>query len=115
MDIKEVQEKVVAFRNERDWEQFHNPKDLAMSLSIESSELLECFQWKNAGQVIDMINDGVGEEVTDEIADIGLYLLLLCESMDIDLIDVMLGKIEKNGIKYPVDKAKGNSKKYTEL
>ncbi|WP_459195735.1 nucleotide pyrophosphohydrolase [Wukongibacter baidiensis] len=115
MKLEQIIEKVIKFRNDRDWEQFHNPKDLAISLSIESAELLECFQWKSASEVEELTKSGVSEDIKEELADIGIYLLLLCEATGVDLKEAILEKIMKNEMKYPVEKAKGNAKKYTEL
>ena len=96
------------FRNERDWEQFHNLKDLAIALSIESNELLEQFLWKNA-------DEANIEKIKEELADVFAYSLLLADKLDVDVEEIVLKKIQKNGDKYPVDKAKGSAKKYNEL
>ena len=115
MKLEEVIEKILKFRNDRDWEQFHNPKDLAISLSIESGELLECFQWKSSTEVEYLIQQGAGKDIKDEIADIGIYLLLLCHATGVDFKEAVISKLAKNERNYPVDKAKGNAKKYTKL
>lgn len=107
--------KIVGFRDERDWGQFHNAKDLAVSLSIEASELLECFQWKNTKEVREIVESTNKENIEDEIADVAMYLLLLSHELNIDIESAIAKKIVKNGQKYPVDKAKGSFKKYTEL
>ena len=107
-DIKEITQKLVDFRNERDWKQFHNPKDLAAALSIEASELLECFLWKNS-------EEGSEERVREELADVFAYAFLMAEHYGFDVKDIVLDKIVKNGEKYPVDKAKGNGNKYWDL
>ena len=99
---------------ERDWKQFHNPKDMAIALSLESSELLEHFLWKN-GADIDARVATHGEAIREEVADIGIYLMELCDVIGIDLVAAMSDKLEKAGAKYPVEKAKGSSRKYTEL
>lgn len=114
-EIKKLTEKVIKFRDERDWKQFHNPKDLAISLSIEVAELLECFQWKTNEEVDKYLKSKDKIKVQEEIADIGIYLLLLCNEMDIDFQEIIIDKIAKNRIKYPIDKSKGNAKKYTEF
>jgi NTP pyrophosphatase (non-canonical NTP hydrolase) len=106
--IDVVIEKLNSFRKERDWEKFHNPKDLSLAISIEAGELLELFLWKEADSV-----DRV--RIEEEIADIFSYLLLMSEHYDINLVEATLKKIESNRIKYPVDKSKGTSKKYNEL
>ena len=114
--MKEIIEKVKRFRDRRDWEQFHNPKDLAISISIECGELLEHFQWKNNEKVKEYIRDiKKKEKIGKEIADIFIYLLLLSDSLDLDLYNLALKKITENEKKYPVEKAKGTAKKYTDL
>lgn len=107
-DIDEITNALLEFRNERDWDQFHNPKDLAIAINIESSELLELFLWKNE-------NEANTEKVKEELADIFSYAFLLAEKYNFDVREIVLEKIKKNGEKYPVDKAKGNAKKYNEL
>lgn len=103
------------FRDARDWGQFHNAKDLAVSLSIEASELLECFQWKSPEEVAEIVKSTDKENIEDEIADVAMYLLLLSHELNIDIKDAISKKIVKNGLKYPVEKAKGSAKKYTDL
>ena len=109
-----VKQKVVDFRDEREWKKFHNPKDLAISLNIEAGELLECFQWKTNEDIYEIVNSNKKEYIEDEIADVANYLILLCNELDIELLDCIEKKIEKNATKYPVDKCKGSCKKYTE-
>lgn len=106
MEYKELLEKIKKFNNDRDWDQFHSPENLAKSVSIEAGELLECFQWNNEYDL---------ENVTDEMADVFVYLLDLANKLDIDLLEVTDKKIDKNALKYPVDKAKGKSNKYDKL
>ena len=96
------------FRDDRDWKQFHNPKDLAVALSIEASELLEAFLWKTP-------ESADTEKVKEELADVMAYALLLSDVYGFDIQKIILDKIEQNEAKYPVDKAKGSAKKYTEL
>lgn len=96
------------FRDDRDWKQFHNPKDLSLALSIEASELLELFLWKSPEQA-DV------SKVKEELADVIAYALLLADNYDLDIEQIVLDKIALNEKKYPVSKAKGTSKKYTEL
>ncbi|WP_312096166.1 nucleotide pyrophosphohydrolase [Niallia sp.] len=105
--IKEI----VSFRDERNWRQFHNLKDLAISLSLEASELLENFQWKTSeeGIVANM------ENIKDEIADVVIYALLMSNEIGINLEHAIKEKLRKNNQKYPVDKSFGSSKKYTDL
>lgn len=113
-DFERLQKDIVEFRDERDWQQFHNPKDLSMSIVLEASELMEHFQWKNPDEVVTVSEDRK-EEIGEEMADVFNYLLLLAHELEIDLIDVTARKLEKTREKYPVDKAKGTHKKYTEL
>jgi NTP pyrophosphatase (non-canonical NTP hydrolase) len=107
-ELQEIIKELVKFRNERDWEQFHNSKDLALALNVEASELLELYLWKDAQEVNE-------EKLKDELADVFAYALLLAEKHNLDIKEIVLNKIKKNGQKYPVDKAKGSAKKYTEL
>jgi NTP pyrophosphatase (non-canonical NTP hydrolase) len=106
-DIQQITAELVNFRNERDWEQFHNPKDLAVALSIEASELLEAFLWKPA-------EDAKLEKVKEELADVFAYAFLLAEKYDLDVKQIVLDKIKQNGVKYPIATSKGTSKKYDE-
>ena len=107
-DIKELKEALIKFRNERDWEQFHNPKDLALAINIESSELLEEFLWKKH-------KEAKVEKVKEELADVFAYAFLLADKYDFDVKQIVLDKIKKNGMKYPVEKSKGTAKKYNQL
>jgi len=107
-EIKEIIQELIKFRNERDWEQFHNPKDLALAINIEASELLELFLWKNA-------DEADKEKVKEELADVFAFAFLLANKYKIDVKEIVLEKIKKNGEKYPVAKAKGTAKKYDEL
>jgi NTP pyrophosphatase (non-canonical NTP hydrolase) len=102
--------KVVEFRDERDWKQFHNIKDLAISLTLESSELLENFQWKsNEASLKENIDN-----IKDELADVLIYAMLIAHDLDINIENIVLNKLRKNEEKYPVEKFKGSSKKYTQ-
>jgi NTP pyrophosphatase (non-canonical NTP hydrolase) len=105
---KEIIEALLKFRNERDWQQFHNPKDLALAISIEAGELLELFLWKNA-------EDANKEKVKEELADIFSFAFLLADKYGFDVKQLVLDKIKVNAEKYPIDKAKGTAKKYDEL
>ncbi len=107
-ETEEITQALLKFRNERDWEQFHNPKDLALAISIESAELLELFLWKNADQAN-------ADKVKEELADIFSFAFLLADKYGFNVKDIVLEKIKTNGEKYPVDKAKGTAKKYNEL
>ena len=106
--MKDALARLRQFRDDRDWKQFHNPKDLSLALSIEASELLELFLWKSPEQAN-------VEKVKEELADVVAYALFLADSYDLDLEKIVLDKIAKNEQKYPVSKAKGTAKKYTEL
>lgn len=105
--LDEIVKELLAFRKERNWEQFHTPENLSKSIIIEASELLENYQWGSDHADID--------NVKEELADIFGYMLLLSHDLDIDLIEETLKKIQKNHEKYPVDKAYGTSKKYNKL
>ncbi|SEO09717.1 nucleotide pyrophosphohydrolase [Mucilaginibacter sp. OK283] len=107
-DWKNLQELLIKFRDERDWAQFHNPKDLALALSIEAAELNELYLWKDA-ETADI------EKVKEELADVISYSLLIADKYGFDISEIVADKIKKNEIKYPVSKAKGSSKKYREL
>jgi NTP pyrophosphatase (non-canonical NTP hydrolase) len=107
-DIQEIISELKKFRDERDWEQFHNPKDLALAINIEAGELLELFLWKNA-------EDANKEKVKQELADVLSFALLLADKYGLDVKQIILDKIKLNGEKYPVEKAKGTAKKYNEL
>lgn len=111
MTFEEAAEKALSFRKERDWEQFHNPKDIAISISLEASELLEIFQWSGAD--LEVLNKR--EHATEELADVAIYCVYMAKALGVDLPEAMSAKIDTNAAKYPVEKAKGTSKKYTEL
>lgn len=108
-----ILEKIRRFRDEREWGQFHNPKDLAIAISLEAGELLEHFLWKNGDEIGGRVASH-RDEIRDEIADIGIYLVELADILGIDLLEAMERKMEKNGEKYPVERVKGSSKKYSE-
>lgn len=107
-DIDSITNQLVAFRDERDWSQFHNPKDLAIAIAAESGELLECFLWKSA-------DEAKQEKIKEELADVLAYSFLLAHRCGLNVVEIMQAKIKKNGEKYPVEKAKGTAKKYDEL
>ncbi|MDD4298615.1 MAG: nucleotide pyrophosphohydrolase [Bacilli bacterium] len=104
--MNELKKKIMEFNEERDWDQFHSPENLAKSIAIESGELLECFQWNSNYDK---------REVCNELADVVNYCILLSDKLDVDLEDIVLEKLEETRKKYPVDKAKGKSTKYTKL
>ena len=105
IDLKDLRKVIVQFTQERDWDQFHNEKDLALALSIEAAELNEAFLWKDASEVY-------VEKVKEELADVFNYAILIADKFN---LDVNLDKLQKNAEKYPVDKAYGNAKKHNEL
>ena len=112
MDVQLIQSRLKKFAEERDWEQFHSPKNITMALSVEVAELVEIFQWSNSGG-LDEINDPETKvQIEKEIADIFNYLLKLTDMLDIDLEKAALNKINENDAKYPIEKFKGISKKY---
>jgi NTP pyrophosphatase (non-canonical NTP hydrolase) len=113
-DIQALQTALRSFAQEREWEQFHSPKNLAAALSVEASELLEHFQWLTEEQSRSLA-DTKRNAIAEEIADVLLYLLRLADKLDIDPIDAARKKLAINAIKYPVDLAKGTSKKYSEF
>jgi NTP pyrophosphatase (non-canonical NTP hydrolase) len=113
-DFSALQKKILAFRNERDWAQFHDPKNLAEALSIEAGELLENFLWKTTEQSRNLSTDEL-KNVSEELADIFIFLTYLSEEFKIDLLREAEKKIAANEAKYPVNKAKGSNKKYTKL
>ena len=107
-DLEELRKAIVQFTQERDWDQFHNGKDLALALSIEAAELNEAFLWKDASKVN-------VEKVKEELADIFNYAILIADKYDFDIKQIVLEKLRRNGEKYPVEKAYGSAKKYSEL
>jgi len=112
MTFDELKIKAAEFVQERDWDQFHKPKDVAISLAIEAAELLEQFQWKDDAQVAAHVQ-AHREDVADEMADVLLYLMSLSNKLQIDLVEAAEKKIAKNAKKYPIEKVKGKSDKYT--
>ncbi|MGL5683428.1 MAG: nucleotide pyrophosphohydrolase [Marinifilaceae bacterium] len=108
MDLDDIMQHIIQFTTDRDWDQFHNGKDLALALSIEAAELNEAFLWKNA-------EDVEREKVKEELADILNYAFLIAHKYNLDIKDIILTKLEKNAEKYPIVKAKGTAKKYNEL
>ena len=107
-DIEQILEELRVFNRERDWDQFHNGKDLAIGLSVEASELLEAFLWK----VPEDVNP---DKVREELADVLNYAFQMADKYNLDIKEIMLEKIRKNAAKYPVEKARGSAKKYNEL
>ena len=113
-EIDDLTKKIIAFRDARDWRQFHNPKDIALSLMLESAELAEHFQWKNEQEIKEYI-DIHKTEVGEEIADVFYWILLLGHDLGINLRDALSDKIGKNEQKYPVGKARSKHSKYNQL
>lgn len=107
-DTQQIIDALIKFRDERDWEQFHNPKDLALAINVEAGELLELFLWKKPEEANE-------EKVKEELADVFTFSFLLAEKYGFDIKEIVLSKMESNSIKYPVQKAKGTAKKYNEL
>lgn len=113
-DLASLTQEIIAFRDARDWAQFHNPKDLATALSIEAAELQEIFLWKKPNEVEEAVSKK-RSAIQEEIADVATFLLLLCHELDIDLAQAVQAKLHQNAAKYPIDKAKGSHAKYDEL
>lgn len=108
---KELVNRIKAFCDERDWSQFHDPKNLAISLQLEASEVLELFQWTKDNQA----KEGKEKEIADELADVFYWLIMLANHYNVDLVKALDVKMDKNEKKYPVEKARGSSAKYSEL
>ena len=113
-NLEELTSKVVKLRDERDWKQFHNAKDLALSLSLEASEVVELFQWKN-GEELDRYVETHKEEIGEELSDVLYWVLLMSRDLGISIEEAFFKKLREIEEKYPVDKARGNHKKYSEL
>lgn len=107
-EVNDLINLIVSFRNDRDWAQFHNSKDLAIALNVEAGELLELFLWKNPNEVNP-------EKIKEELADVLIYAFLIAEKLNLNVKKIVEDKISKNEMKYPVEKSKGSSKKYNEL
>jgi len=112
--IEQLQKMILTFRDERDWKQFHNPKDVSLSLVLEAAELMEHFQWKNAAEMDAYIKKNK-TAIAEEVADVLYWVLLISRDLNIDLADALKNKIKKNERKYPVAKSKGKHTKYTRL
>ncbi len=113
-NIQQLTERIIAFRDARDWKQFHNPKDLALSLVLESAEVMEHFQWKNAEEMQKHVIEHKGE-IGEELADVLYWVLLMSKDLDIDVLSALDKKMSINEAKYPVEKAKGKHTKYNKL
>ena len=110
-DLEDLISRINSFRDDRDWRQFHNPKDLALSVVLEASELLELFQWRSAEQVVESRSQGL----RDEIADVLIYTLMLADDLGCDPADLVRDKLRLNAQKYPVDRSRGTNVKYSDL
>ena len=113
-NLDDLQKKIIAFRDERDWKQFHTPKDMAISLALEAAEVLEHFQWKNEAEIAEYLKTNK-EDIGDELADVLWWVLLMSHDLGIDILEASERKIEKTAKKHPVEKAKGRHTKHTEL
>ncbi len=111
MKIDHIQKQLSNFANERNWDQFHTPKNLAMALSVEASELVEIFQWLTPEQAEAIMSSSESEHVKEEMADIMIYLIRMADKLNVDLGSAVTDKIVKNGKRYPVSLSKGNAKK----
>jgi dCTP diphosphatase len=112
--LGDMVERIKIFRDERDWMQFHNHKDMAISIVIEAAELLEHFQWQTEEEIEEHVIQNKAN-IGEEIADIAIYLIELADNLGINLVEAMDKKLDKNALKYPVEKARGRHDKYTEL
>ena len=109
--MKELMNRLNQFRDERDWRKFHNEKDLAISISLEASELLELFQWKKSEEVVEKSL----QEIREELADVFIYSFMMADNLNLDVEEIIKSKLDLNEQKYPVEKSRGSNKKYNEL
>jgi len=112
--LENITKKIIAFRDARDWKQFHNAKDVALSLVLEAGEVMEHFQWKNIQEVEKHVKEAK-DEIGEELADVLYWILLMSHDLDIDVLKALEKKLKKNAEKYPIEKAKGKHTKYTKL
>jgi NTP pyrophosphatase (non-canonical NTP hydrolase) len=113
-NLEELTQKIISFRDARNWKQFHNPKDVALSLVLEAGEVMELFQWKNKEEIDGYVQTHKNR-IGEELADVLYWVLLMSHDLEIDILDALDKKIKQNEKKYPVEKAKNNHAKYTEL
>ena len=113
-DTNDLTKRIIAFRDARDWKQFHNPKDVALSLVLEAGEVMEHFQWKNEEEIKKYVETNKAE-IGEELADVLYWVLLMSHDLKVDVLDALEKKIRKNEKKYPVEKAKGKHTKYNKL
>ena len=109
--MKELMNRINQFRDERDWRKFHDEKDLAISISLEASELLELFQWKKSEEVVEKSL----QEIREELADVFIYSFMMADNLNLDVEEIIKSKLDLNEQKYPVEKSRGSNKKYNEL
>jgi len=112
-ELEKIKAQLQKFADDRDWDQFHSPKNLSMALSVEASELVECFQWLTEEQSQNLSPAQLSAAI-DEIADVQIYLLRIATKLNVNMLDAVNQKIKKNALKYPVDKVRGSSKKYNQ-
>ena len=115
MDLESLQARIEAFADERDWSQFHTPRNLVLALLGEMGELAEIFQWAHDSEISESWIQEHRDELSDELADVFIYLVRLSQILGVDLADAAMAKIERNESRYPADLARGNAKKYTQL
>jgi NTP pyrophosphatase (non-canonical NTP hydrolase) len=116
MDLQELTAEITAFRDERDWAQFHTPRNVGAALAVEAAELQQEMLWKTDAEVAELLDTGDGHgRVSDEIADVLIYALLFCEAAGVDPVSAIRTKLEKNAEKYPIDLARGTAAKYDDL
>ena len=115
MDLKNIQKRLEKFAKDRNWEQFHTPKNLTMALSVEVAELVEIFQWSNSGGLDEIDDFDTRKKIEEEIADIFIYLIKISGKLDLDLDKIIMNKIDINEKKYPIEKSFGSSKKSDDL
>ncbi len=112
--FEDLTKRIVDFRDARDWKQFHNPKDMALSLVLEAAEVMEHFQWKDKKEMDEYIKTNK-EDISEELADVLYWVLLMSHDLDINIVNSFIKKLEKSDKKYPIEKSKGSNKKYTKL
>jgi dCTP diphosphatase len=115
-ELQDLLNKIRAFSDERDWSQFHTAKNLILAVSAEVGELAEVVQWKSDQEAAEYLKTPEGKsKLSEEVADVAIYLLRICQQQNLNFIDILNKKMDSNSIKYPVDKSKGNARKYTDL
>ena len=115
-EFEDLLNKIQNFSDARDWSQFHTVKNLILAVSAEVGELAEVVQWKSDQEVVEYLKSPEGKnKLSEEVADVAIYLLRICQQQQIDFVEILNKKMDSNSVKYPVDKSKGNARKYTEL